>query len=67
MAGVDEPKDTERDHQEAGANPDLPLPFDESGQEREGKHHHQHCQQVTNGKRPKRRKERARAPFHQSG
>ena len=31
MAGVDEPEDTERDHQEAGANPDLPLPFDESG------------------------------------
>ena len=67
MAGIDEQKDTERHYQEAGANPDLPLPFDEGCQQREGKHHHQHREQVTDGKRPKRRNESARASFHQSG
>jgi hypothetical protein len=67
MAGVDEPEGTERDHQEAGAYPDLPLPFDERGQEREGQQHHQHRQQVTDGERPKRRNEGARTPFHQAG
>src|SRR5215471_2599183 len=36
MARIDEPRDTERDHQETGTNPDLPMPFDESGQQREG-------------------------------
>ena len=51
---VTSPEGTERDHQEAGAYPDLPLPFDERGQEREGQQHHQHRQQVTDGERPKR-------------
>jgi hypothetical protein len=66
MAGINEQKDTERDNQETGANPDLLLPYDEGCQQREGKHHHQHCQQVTDGKGPKRRNESARASFHQS-
>jgi hypothetical protein len=46
---------------------DLPLPFDEGSQQREGKHYHQHRQEVAHGQRPQRRNERARAPFHQSG
>jgi hypothetical protein len=49
------------------ANLDLPLPFDEGDQQRERKHHHQHRQEMADGQRPKRRKEGARAPFHQSG
>jgi hypothetical protein len=66
MLRVQEPKKTERHHQEAGANPDLWLPFDKSRQEREGKQHYQHRQQVTDGKGPKRRNESARTSFHQS-
>ena len=46
MAPVDEPEDTEPDDQEAGADLDLPLPFDEGGQQREGEHHNEHRQQV---------------------
>jgi hypothetical protein len=66
MAGINEQKNTERDDQEARANSDLLLPFDEGRQKCEGKDHHQHRQQVTDGKGPKRRNESARTSFHQS-
>ena len=46
MAPVDEPEDTEPDDQEAGADLDLSLPFDEGDQQREGKDHQEHCQQM---------------------
>ena len=36
MARTNEQKDAEHDNQEAGANPDLPLPFDQGCQQREG-------------------------------
>jgi hypothetical protein len=39
MAPVDEPEDTEPDDQEAGADLDLPLPFDEGDEQREWKEH----------------------------
>jgi len=67
MTRIQEPKETESHHQEAGANPRLSLPFDKSRQEREGKQHYQHRQQVTRGKRPKRRHKSARLLFHQAG
>ena len=67
MAGIDEQKDTECHYQEAGTNPDLPLPFDQRCQQGEGKHHRQHREQVTDAKRAKRRNESARAFLHQSG
>jgi hypothetical protein len=66
-AGIDEQKDTECHYEEAGANADLPLPFDEGCQQPERKHHRQHREQVTDGKRAKRGNESARAFFHQSG
>jgi hypothetical protein len=67
MAGIDEQKDSERHYHEAGADPDLPLPVDQGGHQRERKHHRQHREQVTDAKRAKRRNESARAFFHQSG
>jgi hypothetical protein len=45
-------------------HPHLPLPFNEGCQQREGKYHRQHREQMTGGKRPKRRNESARAFSH---
>ena len=44
MAGVGEPEDTEGNYQEASANSDLPLPFDEGGEESKRKEDYQHGQ-----------------------
>jgi hypothetical protein len=46
MAAVDKPEDAEPDDTEAGAELDLPLPFDEGNQQREGQHYQQHCEQM---------------------
>ena len=46
MAPVDEPEDTETDDEEAGADLDLSLPFDEGDQQPEGREHQEHCQQM---------------------
>jgi hypothetical protein len=46
MASVDEPEGAKPDDQEAGADLDLLLPFDEGDQQREGKDHHEHCQEM---------------------
>jgi len=46
MAPVDEPEDTEPDDQEAGADLDLPLPFDKGDEQSEGKDHQEHRQQM---------------------
>jgi hypothetical protein len=46
MAPVDEPEDAEPDDQETGADLNLLLPRDEGDQQREGKHHHKHCQKM---------------------
>ena len=46
MTPVEESEDTEPDHQKAGADLDLPLPFDEGDQQREGKDYHKHCQEM---------------------
>jgi hypothetical protein len=46
MAPVGEPEDTEPDNQEAGADLDLSLPFDEGDEQREGKKHQEHRQQM---------------------
>jgi hypothetical protein len=37
MAANDEPEDAESDHEKAGTDLDLALPFDEPKQQREGK------------------------------
>jgi hypothetical protein len=47
MALVDQPEDAEADDQEAGADLDLSLPLDEGEQQREGKDHYEHRQQMT--------------------
>jgi hypothetical protein len=46
MAPIDKPEDTKPDDQEAGADLDLSLPLDEGDQQREGKDHHEHGQQM---------------------
>src|SRR5262249_13546817 len=46
MASVDEPEDNEPDDQQTGADLNLLLPFDNREQEREGKDHHEHRQQM---------------------
>ena len=46
MAPVDEPEDAEPDDQEAGADLELSLPLDKGDQQREGKDHHEHRQQM---------------------
>ena len=65
MAPVDEPKNTEPDDQETGTNLDLPLPVNERNQQREGKDHHEHREQMADREWPKRRHEGARTFFHQ--
>ena len=52
MAPVDEPEDAEADDQEAGADPDRPLPFDERDQQREGQDYQEHRQQMADRQRP---------------
>jgi hypothetical protein len=46
MASVDEQEDAEPDDQEAGADLNLLLPLDEGDQQRKGKDHHEHRQQM---------------------
>ena len=46
MAPVDEPEDAEPDDQETGTDLDLPLPIDKGDEQREGKEHHEHRQQM---------------------
>ena len=46
MAPVDEPKDAEGDDKQAGADLNLALPFDQRNQQREGKQHEQHREQM---------------------
>ncbi len=50
VASPDQSEDTEPDDQEAGADLDLPLPFDEGDEQREGKD--QHKQELGAAKRP---------------
>ena len=54
MASSDQPEDTEADDKEAGAELDLALPFDKREEQREGKDHQQHRQQMADRQRPKR-------------
>ena len=67
MAPVEKPEDTEPDDQEAGADPYLALPFDEGDQQREGKDHHEHREQMAGRQRPKRGHQGTRTAFHHSG
>ena len=67
MAPVDEPKDAKPDDQKAGPDLDLLLPFDKGDQQREGKDHNEHRQQMADRQRPKRRHKGAGTPFHQPG
>ena len=46
MALVEQPEHTEADDQKAGAELDLTLPFDQRDEQREGKDHQQHGQQM---------------------
>src|SRR6266481_3211389 len=66
MAPVDKPEDTEPDDEEARTELYLVLPFDERNQQREGKKHQEHCQQMAGRQRPKRGQQGTRTPFHQS-
>ena len=47
MTPVEQSEDTEPDHQKAGTDLDLLLPFDEGDQQSEGKNHQEHRQQMT--------------------
>ena len=64
MAPVDQPESAKPDDQEAGADLDLSLPLDNGSQQREGKDHHEHRQQMAERKRPKCCHEGVRTPFH---
>ena len=55
MTPVDEPEEAETDDQQAGADLDLPLPFDERDEQGKRKQDHQHGQQVAKRQRPERR------------
>jgi hypothetical protein len=46
MTLVDQPENPKPDDQDAGADLELPLPFDEGDEHRKGKNDHQHGQQV---------------------
>ena len=46
MTPFDEPEDTEPNDQEARTDLDLSVPLDEGDQQREGKDHHEHRQQM---------------------
>jgi hypothetical protein len=46
MASVDEPENTEPYDKQAGADLYLALPFDEGDQQRKGKDHQEHRQQM---------------------
>jgi hypothetical protein len=46
MAPVDKPEDAESDDTEAGAELNLPLPFDDCNQQRERQDYQQHCEQM---------------------
>jgi hypothetical protein len=46
VASIDVSEDAEPDDQEAGADLDLLLPLDEGDQQREGKEHPEHRQQM---------------------
>ena len=46
MASMEKPEHAEADDQKAGAELDLTLPFDQRDEQREGKHHQQHGQQM---------------------
>ena len=46
-AGVYQQEDAKSDDQETGADLDLLLPFNDGDQQRKGKDHYQHCQQMT--------------------
>ena len=59
VAPIDEPEEAKPDEQEAGADLDLLLPFDESDQQRKGKDYHEHREQMAECQRPKCRHEGA--------
>ena len=67
MAPVDEPEGAEAHHQQAGADPDLPLPIDETDQQRERQDHDQHREQMAGRERRERRHKRPRTFFHHPG
>ena len=48
MTTVDEPENAETDDQQACADLDLPLPFDECDEQREGQNHQEHRQEMAN-------------------
>jgi hypothetical protein len=67
MVPASKPKDTEADDEQARADLNLVLPLDQNEQQREGKQHDEHREQMAGSERPKRGQERARISFHQSG
>ena len=66
MAPVDEPEETV-DDQETGAALDVGLPFDEGDQQREGKEHHAHGQEMAHHERPQCPHEGAGTSGHEPG
>ena len=66
MAPVGKPEQTEGDDKEAGADLYRALPFDDGNEQREGKDHQQHREQMAGRERPKRGHQGTRAPLHQS-
>jgi hypothetical protein len=66
MVSADKPEDTEPDDKEARGNLDLTLPSNEGDQQREGKQHEQHREQMARRQGPKRGHQGTRIPFHQS-
>ncbi len=51
MTLLDQPEDAESDHQQAGADLDLALPFHQRGQQCKGKQDKQHGEQMARSKR----------------
>jgi hypothetical protein len=53
MASVGQPEQTEGDNKEACADLYRALPFDDGNEQREGKDHKEHCEQMADRERPK--------------
>ena len=60
MAPIDEPEGAEAHDQQTRAHPDLPLPINQTDQQRERQDHEQHGEQMADRKRPERRHKRPR-------
>jgi hypothetical protein len=66
MSPVGKPEQAERDDKEACCDLYRTLPFDDGDEQREGKDHEQHREQMADRERRERSHQRPRALLHQS-